>query len=485
MSRLSKSRIMSALQCPKKAWLEVHRRELVKHSPQTLAAFETGHAVGRIAQQLYGGGAGVEIQWAGGSFGPALARTRDLLRDLLPVPVFEATLEHQGVLVREDILLPVADSWRVVEIKAATRLKPEYLQDCAIQAWVHLGAGVPLQAMALGHVDNQWTLGEDGRFEGFLVEQDLTGQVLDLQPSVSTWVEAARQAVSGGMPEVAVGSQCSLPNECPFLDFCWPRDSQYPVDRLGGGRKKLGALVAAAWRDIRDVPLSELSGTQLRIARVTRSGAAELLPGAGIALRALGHPRYCLDFETVGPAVPLWPGTRPYQALPFQYSCHIERRPGELEHVEFLDLSGAPPMRVLAERLIADLGEAGPVLMYTTFEAQVIRGLLELLPDLAGELSALLERLVDLHPIVKDHYYHPDMLGSWSIKAVLPTVAPQLDYAKLQGIAEGTAASAAYLEAIRPETDAQTRARIEHELLAYCRHDTMGMVELVRFFERS
>lgn len=485
MNRLSKSRIMSALQCPKKAWLEVHRKDLAKYSPQTLAAFEIGHAVGRLAQQTYGGDAGVEIQWAGGSFGPALAQTRALLQDLLPVPVFEATLEYQDVLVREDILLPVAGGWRVVEIKAATRLKPEYLQDCAIQAWVHLGAGVPLQAIALGHIDNQWTLREDGRFEGLLIEQDLTRQVLELQPSVSTWVEAARQAVSGDMPEVAVGAQCTVPNECPFIDFCWPRDSEFPVDGLGGGRKKLGALVAAGWRDIREVPLAELSGAQLRIARVTRSGAAELLPGAGIALRALGYPRYYLDFETVGPAVPLWPGTRPYQALPFQYSCHIERHAGKLEHVEFLDLSGAAPMRALAERLIAELGEVGPVLTYTNFEAGVIGRLIELCPHLSGPLHALLARLVDLHPIVKDHYYHPDMLGSWSIKAVLPTVAPQLDYAKLQGIAEGNAASAAYLDAIRPETEPQQKARIERELLTYCRHDTLAMVELVRFFERN
>lgn len=37
----------------------------------------------------------------------------------------------------------------------------------------------------------------------------------------------------------------------------------------------------------------------------------------------------------------------------------------------------------------------------------------------------------------KAHYYHPDMLGSWSVKAVLPTIAPELDYASLTGIREG------------------------------------------------
>ena len=32
--------------------------------------------------------------------------------------------------------------------------------------------------------------------------------------------------------------------------------------------------------------------------------------------------------------------------------------------------------------------------------------------------------MVDLLPIYRNHYYHRDMRGSWSIKAVLPTVAP-------------------------------------------------------------
>ena len=92
-------------------------------------------------------------------------------------------------------------------------------------------------------------------------------------------------------------------------------------------------------------------------------------------VEALPYPRFYLDFETAGPAIPIWAGTRPYQALPFQWSCHIERAPGELEHREFLDLSGEPPMRALAEQMIRDLETDGPVLMYTGFEQRVSRGL--------------------------------------------------------------------------------------------------------------
>ena len=49
-----------------------------------------------------------------------------------------------------------ADSWRIVEVKASTKVKPEHIQDCAIQAWVHLGAGHPLDSISLAHIDNQF-----------------------------------------------------------------------------------------------------------------------------------------------------------------------------------------------------------------------------------------------------------------------------------------------------------------------------------------
>jgi hypothetical protein len=377
-----------------------------------------------------------------------------------------------------------------VEVKASTRLKPEHANDCAVQAWVHREAGYPLAAIALAHIDNGFVYRGEGDYTGLFVEHDLTGEVADLLPSVPIWVSEARQAASGPLPEVAPGQQCASPYPCPFMHVCWPVKGRegvdYPVMGLGGSRKKQGEWLSRGYRDIRDVPAAEISAeTQQRIHRVTCSGKPELLPGARAFVEELPYPRFYLDFETVSPAVPFWPGTRPYQVLPVQWSCHIERSPGELEHAEFLDLSDQPPMRALAESLIGHLEEAGPVLTYTTYERTVIRGLAEMFEDLAAPLQAVLDRLVDLHPVTRLNYYHPDMLGSWSIKAVLPTIAPDMDYESLEGVHEGTEASAAYLEAISPSTSPERKAALRAELLDYCRHDTEAMVRLVSFFRDS
>lgn len=486
-ARLSKSKIMASLQCTKRVHLEVNRPELAVYSKTTQAAFELGHQVGDIAIQLYGGEQGTLVEYSGGSFAPALSLTSELMSSMFRAPLFEATLQYEGVLVREDVLLPHEEdgeaSWRVVEVKAATRLKPEHVSDCAIQAWVHTGAGHDLARIALARIDNTFVYEGDGNYDGILIEEDITEDVFKLLPSVPLWVERAREAVSGPLPDVPVGAHCTSPYECPFMGYCWPTDSEYPIRGLGGGGKRLGQWVSAGYRDIRDVPVSEIdSEQQLRIRRVTAEGRAELLPGARAFVEALDYPRYYLDFETVAPAIPRWPGTRPYEVLPFQWSCHIENSPGELAHVEFLDLSGAPPMRPLAEALIEALGASGPVLMYTEYERRVIQALADRFPDLAGALGAIMARLVDLHPVTKANYYHPRMLGSWSIKAVLPTIAPDLDYAALDGISEGTEASEAYMRAIAGDTDTDEKERLRDELLAYCRHDTEAMVKLVQFF---
>lgn len=47
-------------------------------------------------------------------------------------------------------------------------------------------------------------------------------------------------------------------------------------------------------------------------------------------------------------------------------------------------------------------------------------------------LLDLERRTEDLLPIARNHYHHRDQRGSWSIKAVLPTSAPELDHAGLE-----------------------------------------------------
>ncbi len=487
---LSKSRIISAWQCPKKLFLEKHRPELAEVSAHTKSLFATGQQVGRVAQALYGSARSVEIPF-NRNINVMLRETAAVIADGPDFPIFEATFRHANVLVRVDVLIPEGDGWRAVEVKASTSVKDYHLLDCAIQDWVLREDGIPVSSISLAHIDNRFVYRGDGQYDGLLVEVDLTDEVRAVEPTVETLVERAHDAVTGAMPDVQVGTQCNKPYECQFMSSCWPTDAEYPIAGLGGSKAKLGDYVALGYTDIRDVDAATIiAETQRRIHRVTQSGEAELLDGARQVLMALSYPRYYLDFETIAPAVPFWTDTRPYEAVPVQWSCHIDDGSGDgthqrMRHEEFLDLSGDRPMRRLARQLVECLGDAGPVITYTSYEKQVLNGLIKHCPELERPLQRIIDRLFDLYPIVKANYYHPGMLGSWSIKAVLPTVSPLMDYARLEGISEGAGASDGFLEAIIPTTTPERKAELEKQLLRYCRFDTAAMVELVRFFSSA
>jgi Domain of unknown function(DUF2779) len=136
-------------------------------------------------------------------------------------------------------------------------------------------------------------------------------------------------------------------------------------------------------------------------------------------------------------------GCRPYQQVPFQWSCPVDHGAGRIEHHAYLDVTGQNPARDCAEKLLATLGEEGVIVAYhSSFEEQVLTTLADMLPDLERRLLAARARIVDLLPIVREHYYHRDMMGSFSIKAVLRTIAPQLDHASLDEVQEGARAAA-------------------------------------------
>jgi len=473
---------MAARQCRRRLHLEIHRPELAEISKETRAAFDTGHAVGRVAREIYASGNALMVTDEGG-LEHALRKTARALRAPDPGPIFEATFRYSGVLVRADVLLPEGHGWRLIEVKASTRVEPEHLNDCAIQQWVLRGSGCRIQRVSVAHVDSTFVYPGDRLYPGLLREADVDEQVGQQLGLVPDWVRDARAAASGPEPEVPVGAQCFKPHACPFVRHCWPRDVEYPLLELPRASKgRLGEFVAEGYRDLRDVPPDRLTDAQRRVQRVARSGQPEIDPAIAEYLASLDYPRYFLDFESVGPAIPVFAGTRPYDALPFQWSCHYEPAPGSLDHAEFLDLGGTPPFRRLAESLVRAVGRTGPVIVYSSYERTMLERLARHYPDLETALGAIAGRLVDLRPLFEQGYYHPAMRGSWSLKALLPAVLPELSYESLGGIREGTDASSGFLEAIAPGTTEERKRELEVQLRRYCRFDTEALYRLVEAF---
>lgn len=221
-----------------------------------------------------------------------------------------------------------------------------------------------------------------------------------------------------------------------------------------------------------------------RIRRTTAERQAELDREAAAQLRSLPYPRYYLSFATITPAEPLWTGTLPYQPLPFQWSCHIENESGNVRHAGFLDPSGEPPMASLAGHLLAILGEVGPVFTYTRFAELVIIDLAEMYPNLADRLTLTIDRLIDLRAIAQAHYFHLSPKGTWTLKGLLPTVAPDLAGAELDEVQADADAARAYLDVIDSTIAPERRQQLIGALRAFSKRETLALVRLARFLQR-
>lgn len=477
---LSKSKIIEGLQCKKRLWLTIHSPELAEVSDAVDERLQAGLAVHDVFRTTFPDGIYVD---GDNGLGKALQETERLVKEDT-ARIFEATFSHGGVLVRADLLEKDKTSYKLYEVKSSTTVKDYHIPDVSIQAWV-ISNNVPLSTIHLTHIDNSFVYPGGGNYQGLFFSEDVTTQVNSLQSEIPCWISDFREMLTSDEPGILPGEQCYSPFECPYCSHCSPVQSEpeHPVEILPGATRIEQQLIEEGYVELRDVPRERLTSERhLRIWDAVATGTPQVSLALHHELRNIDFPRFYLDFETIMFAIPIWAGTRPYQQLPFQYSCHIEQSDGNVSHREFLDTSGNPPMRSLAKQMIDDLGTDGPIITYGHFERMVIGILIELYPDLQSPLAALQVRIIDLLPLLRNCYYHPNMQGSWSIKAVLPTIAPDLTYDNLEEVSNGMEAQAAFLEAIHESTTPERHEVLRRNMLKYCGQDSLAMVRIVRHF---
>ena len=493
---LSKSKILAYLQCPKRLWLEVHKPGLRVDSSATTASFATGYAVGDIARKIYdpeGAGLFLDIKTLG--LKGLIAATSAALT--ARKTIFEAGFQANNTLSLADILIPVDDifgpSWRMVEVKSSTGVKEYHVKDLAVQTAIATQAGVRLSDVSVAHVDNTWTYQGNGQYQGLLKEEIQTANVRQHSSDVAHWLaDAHRIARLPSAPAKSTGDQCRQPFECGFLAHCQSGEPkiEHPVAWLPRiqTRALKNHLATHGTRAMEDIPDALLNDLQRRVKRHTLENTVNFdAEGAKKALAMHPLPTYFLDFETITFAVPIWAGTQPYEQLPFQFSLHyLTAADQELQHTEFLDLTGEDPTRPFAEALVQSCGQEGPIFVYNKgFEGARIKDLIRHLRDdaeLVKSLAAIKDRLVDLKPIAQDHFYHPGQHGSWSIKSLLASMVPELSYKNLEGVQDGGGAQLAYLTAVARSKDKATGPNgldvQRRQLLTYCKLDTFAMVAI-------
>lgn len=481
-AKLSKTRFIAGRQCELRLWNDVHRRELATAWGDTQQAiFDRGTRIGELAQARYPGG--VLVGYKPWEREPAVAETQRLMADASVPAIYEAAIEHKGLYARVDVLVRNGTGWDLVEVKASTRPDKEvFLQDVAVQYWAATGAGLEITSAGVLVLNREYVYdGGDYDLQRLFRFGDATEFCIQAHAEIEADVGRFQaMLVADQPPDIRIGDHCFSPYDCPYYAHCSAGlpVPDYPVTSLSRLRApQREALARAEIEEIADIPEDfELNQLQSRMRRCVIDGRPWISPGLQSELQTLKTPAWFLDFEAFQPALPQYAGTRPLDAIPFLYSIHCQDADGKLIHRDYLHPEKTDPRPAIARKLIDDLGESGSIVVYSGYERRMLNDLIRACPRNADALQKLIDRLWDLLPVVRNHYYDPQFHGSFSIKAVLPVLNEEMGWSDLD-IADGMAAAMAYENALQHEGES-ARAETFDQLRAYCHQDTLAMVQL-------
>lgn len=405
---------------------------------------------------------------------------------------FQRILEDENLFARADLVRENPDgSLDIYEIKGSTSLKSasgdDHIDDACFQTIVAERAGHTVSSVFIIHADGDYV--REGEIDpgALLTIVDVTKLVRERKPSIEIEVEQALEL----MLEESIdekGCSCrqigSRDKQCASFDYFNPdisHPSAYFLPRIS--KKRLIALDDEGRLAIEDMTEDDITKTQLPVLRALTTGQPVInRDGISAFIDALSWPLHFYDYETFASAVPIADGHRPQQAMPVQFSLHKLHEDGKLDHFEYLATRPGQQAE-LVEALQEGFSSDGSAIVWNqSFEMSCNKRMAELLPSAAAFLEDVNERTADLMDVFKADYVDRGFEGSTSIKKVLPVLCPHLEYAK-DAVHDGGGAMEAWINMVNAET-ADVQQQLAEELLAYCKLDSLAMVEIFRFLQK-
>jgi len=466
---LTKTDFIQFLNCPKSLWLlksDPGHYPYGEFSNFMKKLVREGYEVERYVRQYFEGASERDVSFQSG---------------------FET---DDGLYARIDALEHMSDGTTALyEIKSSTSVKRDnqhnHVKDACFQKICAERAGQSIDRVLLVHLNGEYVRNGDIDPGAMLVFADITNEVDDILDKTCNEVDEALALLS--TDQNMNGCSCiekSRANHCDaFAVFnpSIPTPSIYSLPRLKQNKRSdllsRGIIGLDAVPD--DYPLSK---SQRLLVEATKAGKPRINEAAiREFLSDLIYPLYFFDYETFASAVPLLDGTGPHKHLPVQYSLHILRDDGVLEHKEYLEREVRLPDR-LVKQMEKDINPSGSIVSWhKSFEKTRNRELAERYPDKAAFLNDLNDRMVDLEDVFKIDYVDARFDGYTSIKKILPVLCPDLHYKELK-VQDGASAMEAWSRMIiAPPGEAND---IASDLLSYCWLDTFAMVEIFRFLAK-
>ncbi len=433
----------------------------------------------------------------------------------------------EGILMlQEELGYPVNDHYHKKVKKLKDRLSKEgrYVYDVLYQRYVleHAVETDKLKKYYLCILNSEYV--HDGRIDdkGHPIYTDDTIVFMDvttLTESMMAVIESdidtvLRRLDANDARPVPLGKHCQRKDsrQCLFYDICYKDvpdknslfvyiDGHHGFKDDNGEKHERFDLINEGMVQALDIPRSWLKQREKNVIQrdVIESGQPfydkEKIKAA---IESLKYPIYHLDFESFPCPLPRFSGEKPYAQSLFQYSIHIERKPGvcdkDRDNYSFIAKTHKDERRELVEGMLDVIkDDGGSIMAYNvSFEKTRIKELAEIFPEYRERLLEMTDRLVDLMYFLRGNkklfkalgfddekglfnFYDERLNGSFSIKKVLP-IFSHLSY---QGMAVGNGTEALVTYANFPDMDKETFDKAYIDLLEYCKQDTWAMVEIL------
>ncbi len=492
---LTKTDYLIYFECGKNAWVKIHKPDVYFAHPQSqfdLALLETGNEVDLLARDLFPGGVLVESR-------NDVELTTKLVADHTPI-IYQPVFENERFKAVCDIIVwnEAAKAYDVYEVKASNSGEDKgakdklYAHDLAFQYHLLTELSVPLNKLYIVRLNSEYVRGGTLVLDELFTKEDFTDKTLKIAEHVKEDMCQAYALLS--RHEEPFGScTCIVKGRsahCTTFSYSNPHIPEYSVHdiaRIGSSKKKLADLVDRNILAIHDVPDDyEFSAPQQNQVIAAKTGQASInKEEIRSFLEGLKYPLSFLDYETYAPGIPRFPGYRPFDQIPFQFSLHVlEEGTEECSHAEFLFSENANPDRQIIEALKAVLPAQGSVIVWNkSFEMGINSKLAERNPEYANFLEDVNARIVDLKEIFdKQYFIHPDFRGRTSIKKILPVLAPELSYKELD-IQEGATASDTWNKIVTGEYSHEEANEKLAALKKYCGLDTYAMYAIWKYLD--
>ena len=490
---LTKTLILSGIQCEKKLWLDLNQEKQRKDK----AIFRAGNRFGNVVRNYYGKGLDLSDEKDPKI---ALTKTNEAINSKNVSVIYEGAFLYEETYIQADVLIKEGDHWTLLEAKSATKVKDINFFDLAIQTYIIKKSGLNLKFSKLIIINNEFVYKGNQDYKNLIEEKDLTNDVLVKEKEINSLINKFKLIKDKNCPNIEVGNQCKNPYPCEYLEKC-----SSPEKNINEVSYKILPYYGKALDEycienniskLVDVPEDQLQSSRKDYAnnyhyiiqQAHKSNKAWINQDIKNHFKDWVWPFYFMDFETVQQTVPVIQNTKPFEQLPFQWSVHKWDKPeNDIEEFSFLEFENQSMELNFLDKLVKTLGNKGTIFVHNhPFEKSVLNKLKEKpnLNHFANDIENIIDRIVDTLALTRHNFYSPEMFGKYSLKKIVKGIPTNITYESddEQSVSDGGDAQLAWFICTDPISKKEDKDKMKQELIKYCAKDTRAMYDLIKYF---